>query len=344
MLNYIWAGLIVFSLVFAIIFDARDLARDTYRNGDPLTLEIAFPRDYDANSRRQNVVVTILPEEYARHYGLNPDELESGGSISTEGTFIRSQDGIELRFASNMALPAPIATIRQITSSEEDGLRGPLSHFAAPDSGVATATATIIFPNVRFIKMQAIVQAAFDMAAVAVNLAIGLIGIIALWMGLLQIAEKSGLLHQIVRFTQPLLKPFFPEIPNDHPAFGMIVLNLTANMLGLGNAATPLGLKAMESLQELNPEKDTATNSMVMLLAMNTASVQLVPPVLLVAVMGLQINQLIFAIIITTSISFTVAVIAARLLSRFGSYAATDPMRDASSASASASPPSRTQR
>ena len=112
-----------------------------------------------------------------------------------------------------------------------------------------------------------------------------------------------------------------------HPAFGMIVLNLTANMLGLGNAATPLGIKAMEELQELNPEKDSATNSMVMLLAMNTASVQLVPPVLLVALMGLQVNQLMFAIIIVTSISLTVAVISAKLLGKMKRYRDTDPMR-----------------
>ena len=97
---------------------------------------------------------------------------------------------------------------------------------------------------------------------------------------------------------------------------GMIVLNLTANMLGLGNAATPLGIKAMEELQTLNEDKETATDSMVMLLAMNTASVQIVPPVLLVALMGLQINELIFAIIIVTTISLVVAVVAAKLLGR----------------------------
>lgn len=335
MLNYIWAGLIVFSLLFAIVFDARDLVRDTYRNGEPLGVQITFPNEYDAAARRQNVRVTISGEEYARHFGLKQGVLDAMESITSDGTFIRSQDGIELRFAGGIPLPAPISTIREVTSSEEDGLRAPLANFTTPDNG--SARATITFQDVRFIKLQAIVQAAFDMSAVAVNLAIGLIGVIALWMGLLQIAEKSGLLHQIVRFTQPLLRPFFPEIPKDHPAFGMIVLNLTANMLGLGNAATPLGLKAMESLQELNPEKDTATNSMVMLLAMNTASVQLVPPVLLVAVMGLQINQLIFAILITTSISFAVAVIAARVLSRTGTYAATDPMRNTvASTSASA--------
>jgi spore maturation protein A len=105
----------------------------------------------------------------------------------------------------------------------------------------------------------------------------------------------------------------------------MIVLNLTANMLGLGNAATPLGIKAMEELQKLNPEPDTATDPMVMLLAMNTASVQIVPPVLLVAIMGLQINQLFFSIVIVTALSLTVAIITTRLLGRMKRYRATAP-------------------
>jgi len=184
----------------------------------------------------------------------------------------------------------------------------------------STATAVIRFADVKFVKMTAIAQAAIDMAETAVTLALGLIGVIALWMGLLKIAEAAGLIHAVVRFTQPVLGPLFPEIPKGHPALGMIVLNLTANMLGLGNAATPLGIKAMEELQTLNPDPDTATNSMVMLLAMNTASVQLVPPVILVALMGLQINQLIFAIIIVTMISLIVAITAAKLLSRMKRY------------------------
>jgi len=168
--------------------------------------------------------------------------------------------------------------------------------------------------------MHAIAAAAISMAETAVTLALGLIGVMALWLGLLKIAEASGLIHSVVRFTQPILRPLFPEIPKDHPALGMIVLNLTANMLGLGNAATPLGIKAMEELQTLNPDPDTATNSMVMLLAMNTASVQLVPPVLLVALMGLQINQLIFAIIIVTGVSLLVAILSAHFLSKLKRY------------------------
>ena len=143
------------------------------------------------------------------------------------------------------------------------------------------------------------------------------------------------MLHAIVRFTRPVLGRLFPDIPKDHPALAMIALNLTANMLGLGNAATPLGLKAMEELQTLNPEPDTATDSMVMLLALNTASVQLVPPVLLVAIMGLAINQLMIGILIVTFLSAVIAVISARTLGRLPRYRA----RIAAAVAGGADPP-----
>jgi spore maturation protein A len=126
--------------------------------------------------------------------------------------------------------------------------------------------------------------------------------------------------------AEPVMRPLFPEIPKGHPAMGMIVLNLSANVLGLGNAATPMGIKAMEELQKLNPSKDTATNSMVMLLAINTASVQIVPPVLLTAIMGLQINQLFFSIMICTGMGLAVAITSAKLLGKLKMYRDTDPM------------------
>jgi len=126
-----------------------------------------------------------------------------------------------------------------------------------------------------------------------------------------------------------VLRPLFPEVPADHPALGMIALNLTATLFGLGNAATPFGIKAMEELQKLNPSEDTATNSMVMLLAINTASLQLVPPVLLLALMGTGINALIFPILVATVLGLTVAIVAARALGRLPGYRASDPNRAA---------------
>ncbi|NND73362.1 MAG: nucleoside recognition protein [Rhodothermales bacterium] len=319
MLNYIWAGLIIFSLVFAMVYDVRDMANDTYRNGDPLPVVLSFPESYDSGTRRQEVTVSLPEGVFNEHYGVDHE-----GDLEFQGVLLQTTDGAELRFAQGIDLPEPLGTIRSHISRRENDLRGPVI-IAGSDS--TSAEATVLFNKTRFLKLTAISQAALDFAETAVTLAIGLIGALALWMGLLRIAEKSGILYSLVRFTQPVLKKLFPEIPEDHPAFGMIVLNLTANMLGLGNAATPLGIKAMEELQKLNPTEDTATNSMVMLLALNTASVQIVPPVLLVAIMGLQINQLFFSILIVTSMSATIAVLTAKLFSRFKKHKATDPMR-----------------
>ena len=151
---------------------------------------------------------------------------------------------------------------------------------------------------------------------------------LALFLGLLKIAEAAGVIYALVRLVRPVLRPLFPEVPDDHPALGMIALNITANVFGLGNAATPFGIKAMEELQTLNPTDDTATNPMVMFLAINTASVQLVPPVLLLALLGLQINQLILPIIITTGLSLVVAILAAKLYGRLPGVRASDPDRN----------------
>jgi len=308
MLNYVWAGLIILSFVFGIASDVLDISRDTYQNGTEITIGLSSDLPLGDHSRLQDVTVHIDPSYFQSVYGTDkrPDSTYSG-------QLVRSAEGIQLRFAQGVPVPEPWATIRSETSPRDNDLRGVLT---MQSDHATSAVAHVTFSDVKFVKMHAIAAAAISMAETAVSLALGLIGVIALWMGLLKIAEVSGLIHSVVRLTQPLLRPLFPEIPKDHPAFGLIVLNLTANMLGLGNAATPLGIKAMEELQTLNPDPDTATNSMVMLLAMNTASVQLVPPVLLVALMGLQINELIFAILIVTSTSLVVAILAAKTLSK----------------------------
>ena len=319
MLNYIWAGLIIFSLLFALIKDISDLSRDTYRNGTPLPVTILFEDGYDPNLRSIPVQVVLEKTSVEDHFGTLLSLADQ-----YEGRLVQNEDGQLLQFAQDVDLPEPLATIRSMTSSRENDLRGEVAILAT--AGTVQVTTGMKLPSVRFVKMAAITEAAFDFAETAVSLALGLIGVLALWMGLLRIAETSGMLHGLVRFTQPLLRRVFPELPADHPATGMIVLNLTANMLGLGNAATPLGIKAMESLQTLNPQKDTATNSMVMLLAMNTASVQIVPPALLVAIMGLQVNQLFFSIILTTFFSLIIAILSAKFFGRMKRYRATDPM------------------
>ena len=324
MLNYIWGGLIVFSLVFALISDVRDLVRDPYRNAQPLPLTLGFPEGYAPDVRRVPVEVRIDSAAFGAFYGV-----EAPSALAYEGLVVQTRDGRQLRFAQDADVPEPLATIRQATSARDNDLRG-VARFEAT-SDVREAQATVTFEAVRFVKMNAIAQAAIDFAETAVTISLGLIGVLALWLGLMRIGEASGLVYGLVRLVQPLLRPLFPGIPKDHPAMGMVALNLTANVLGLSNAATPFGIKAMEELQTLNASDDTATDDMVMLLAMNTASVQLVPPSLLVAVMGLQINELIFAIIIVTGISLAIAIGAAKLYGRLPRYRATDPNRRAGS-------------
>jgi spore maturation protein A len=123
----------------------------------------------------------------------------------------------------------------------------------------------------------AVTTGAVDSATSAVQIAIGLIGIMTLWLGIMRVAEAAGLVTLLGRALRPILRRLFPEVPPDHPAAGAIVLAIAANVLGLNNAATPLGIKAMEELQRLNPDKDVATNPMVTFLAMTTSGVQLIP-------------------------------------------------------------------
>ena len=165
-------------------------------------------------------------------------------------------------------------------------------------------------------NIDAVTQAAIDMSKTAVEIAIGLIGIMALWLGTMKIAEESGLIRIIARAIRPITIRLFPDVPEDHPAIGSIILNMAANLLGLGNAATPLGLKAMEELQDLNPEKDTATNAMCTFLAINTSSVQLILPATVVALMGAAANQIFITTILATGLSTIAAIVAVRFLEK----------------------------
>jgi spore maturation protein A len=330
MLNYIWAGLIVSSLLFAGFSDVQDLRQDTYRNGVPLPVELAFPEGYDPEARRVPVHIRIDSARFQSFY-----DTEATPAPSYQGYILQTREGAQLRFDAGAELPEPLATIQNVSQSRDEELQGTLVDFTPPEAPQAEAPSTsaaVRFERVRFVKMNAIAAAALDFAETAAEIALGLIGVLALFLGLLKIGEEAGLIHSLVRLVRPILRPLFPDVPDDHPALGMIALNMTANVFGLGNAATPFGIKAMEELQELNPSDDTATDPMVMLLAINTASVQLVPPVLLLALLGLQINQLIFAIIITTGLSLIIAIVAAKLYGRLPGYRASDPNRLAKAA------------
>ncbi len=318
MLNYIWAGLIISSFLFALGNDVRDISGDRYRNGQPLPVALALPSGYDSAARRVPVVIRIEPGQYGVFY-----RTDQRPDTSYPGYLLQTREGTQLRFAAGARLPEPLATIAKVSSSRDQELQGRLVGFTPAAEG----TAGVVFEPVRFVKLNAIAAAALDFAKTAAEIALSLVGVMSLFLGLIKIAEHAGIIYSLVKLVRPVLRPLFPEVPADHPALAMIALALTANVFGLGNAATPFGIKAMEELQKLNKSEDTATNSMVMMLALSTASVQLVPPVLLLALLGLQINKLVFPIIGTGLCGLIIAIVSAKLLGRLPGYRASDPNR-----------------
>ena len=123
----------------------------------------------------------------------------------------------------------------------------------------------------------AMMNSTFDSAKTAFEISLGLTGVLSLWLGIMKIGEKGGVVNALARLLSPVFTKLFPDIPKGHPVTGSIFMNIAANMLGLDNAATPLGLKAMKEMQELNTKKDTATNPMIMFLVLNTSGLTIIP-------------------------------------------------------------------
>ena len=164
-----------------------------------------------------------------------------------------------------------------------------------------------------------LVNSTFTSSKNAFEISLGLTGLLSLWMGIMKIGEKSGMIQALSRWLSPVFCRLFPDIPKGHPAMGSIFMNLSANMLGLDNAATPLGLKAMKELQELNPRKDTATNPMIMFLVINTSGLILIPVSIMMyrAQMGAaQPTDIFIPTLLSTAISTTVGVLTVSISQR----------------------------
>ncbi|RVU35222.1 spore maturation protein [Hwanghaeella grinnelliae] len=176
-----------------------------------------------------------------------------------------------------------------------------------------------------------------DTAEASVTLAIGLVGVMALFLGLMKVAEHGGLLVIIAKLLRPLMKRLFPEVPADHPAMGAMILNISANVMGLGNAATPFGIRAMQELDKLNPEKGTATNAMALFLAINTSSVTLLPTGVIALRAAAGSNDpagIVPTTLVATICSTTVAIVMAKLLQRY--WASSSPIPSSGTATTSA--------
>jgi len=168
-------------------------------------------------------------------------------------------------------------------------------------------------------KIENVTKAAIDSAGNSVTIAIGLIGVMSLWLGIMKIAEDSGLMSLVARLISPVMRRLFPEVPPDHPAMGSMMMNIAANMLGLSNAATPMGLKAMEDLERLNKVPGVATDAMCVFLTINTANVQLIPATmigLMASAGSRQPTAIIGTTLAATFIALVAGITTAKLLQR----------------------------
>lgn len=165
-------------------------------------------------------------------------------------------------------------------------------------------------------NIDSVTKAAFDGAQTGVTVSFGLISVLVFWLGMMRLAEDSGMLAKVAKLMGPVVRFLFPDVPKNHPAMGYILSNMSANLFGLGNAATPMGIKAMQELQKLNPDKDTATPAMCTLLALNTASITIIPTTLIAIRMNFQ-SASPTEIVGTTLLATAVATMAAILADRW---------------------------
>ncbi|MFO7655907.1 MAG: nucleoside recognition domain-containing protein [Bacteroidales bacterium] len=177
----------------------------------------------------------------------------------------------------------------------------------------------IVFDKADLNVFSAMVKSTFEMAETSISIIIVLTGIMTLWLGFMKIGEKGGAVHILAKAVSPFFRKIFPEVPKNHPAIGAMLMNITANMLGLDNAATPLGLKAMKELQSINPQKDTASNAQIMFIVINTSGLTIIP----ISIMGYRLaagapnpSDIFLPLLLTTFISTLVGLVAVSVVQR----------------------------
>jgi len=272
MLNYVWLALLFLGIGAAITTDIIDQNQNKFRNGEPLAVTLNLHEQIQTNKPQSfQAVLHVEPSSFDSLYN---ETITQSLNIPAQITIQQDQTKNSIYFKVDNTAPK-IWHDMATSSGNKDDLLGKIKI----DSLISPASiaAHVTLEDVSFLKLKDVTSAALDYAGTAVNISLGLIGVMALWLGIMKIAEDAGLISIIARWLKPVTKKLFPDVPSDHPAMGSMIMNISANMLGLGNAATPFGLKAMEELNELNPEKETATNAMCTFLAINTAGMTLIP-------------------------------------------------------------------
>jgi spore maturation protein SpmA len=313
-LNYIWVALIILGVGAALTTDIINSSTNRYKNGTPFNITISF-----------NEKIDVLPE------GKQPAKIQV--TSSSYNNFYNDRISSDLEFDAVVKINKDLTT--GFISVKIDNNFPPIWKEMAASGGKDELTgsikvkerihensfkAEVIFEAISFTKMKDVTNAVLEYAGTAVTIALGLIGIMALWLGVMKVAEEAGLIKIIARSLKPFTKRLFPEIPSDHPAMSSMIMNISANMLGLGNAATPFGLKAMEEMEKINQNKGTASNSMVTFLAINTAGLTLIPATAIAvrAASGSSNPAIIIGTTIFGALCATVAgVTAAKIIEKF---------------------------
>jgi len=272
MLNYIWMSLLAIGILTAVGHDAYDEIQNSNRNGVAGELDFEMRNALEGSQSLREGDFIIRAEQFNRWYGSG-----SAGEDAKQPVTLRLDSAGVGTFLLSVTDATP-GRWREMAkaAATRDKLSGTVvsSRLAADRKSMRV---TVMLEPIHFMKLKAITQAALDFANTAVEISLGLIGIMALWLGLMKIAEEAGLVLLLTKILAPVTKRIFPDVPADHPAVGAMIMNIAANMLGLNNAATPLGLKAMEELDKLSPKKGTATNAMVTFLTINTGGLILIP-------------------------------------------------------------------
>jgi spore maturation protein SpmA len=271
MLNYVWIAILFLGIGAALSTDIIDQSGNKYQNGNAVTAYVELNESFDkAKPKTYDGTLKIKAPDFNAFYKKNVAQ-----DVSVPAKITTTKDGKNTLFLKIDKSAPDVWQDMAKVSGKDDDLSGQL--FIRDVKDDKHLSAQIICEDVSFLKLREITNSSLNTAGSAVNIALGLIGVMTLWLGLMKVAEEAGLIRIIAKALTPVTKRLFPDVPSDHPAMGAIIMNISANMLGLSNAATPFGLKAMEELDSINPEKGTATNAMCTFLAINTAGMTLIP-------------------------------------------------------------------
>lgn len=322
MLNYIWLSLIVLGIIVAVGYDVKDFSQDTYRNRKEMSLMLTIEEDLQVNRKEYRCTAIINKKEIADFYGVefSPVESNENEMLPAVLTLEKENRGRLLIDVGRTSFER-WREMAKLQGSDQQRLQGNVRV-----TSIAGHIAAAFFRTdpVRFVTVGKVTnEGIFRYAKIAVELSIGLIGIMALWLGVMRIAEQSGLITKLAGILKPIMTRLFPDVPADHPAMGAMIMNISANVLGLSNAATPLGLKAMEELNKLNKKLGTATDAMCTFLLINTSNVQLIPATVIAiraAAGSANPTEILGAAIVATTISTVVGVAIVKMLEKLKFY------------------------